>query len=69
MYTERNFRTKKALKEAVANGEPVRYYQPGPFRGNEPQDGTIVIAGPQYPEPHKWYASCKVKDGLIVAVK
>ena len=69
MYTTTNFKTKKALKEAVANGEQVTYYQPGPFGGNEPQDGTFCVEGPHYPEPHKWYASCTAKNGVIVKVK
>jgi hypothetical protein len=74
MYTRKNFKTKKALKEAVKASlahehEPVTYYQPGPFAGNEPQDGTIFCEGPHYPEPHKWYAQCEVKDGRIVSVK
>lgn len=69
MYTTTNFRTKKALKEAVANGTKVTYYQPGPFGGNEPLDGTICVEGPHYPEPHIWYAECKVANGYIVSVK
>ena len=69
MYTTINFKTKKALKEAVANGEKITYYQPGPFGGNEPTDGTICVEGPHYPEPHRWYAECKVAGGYIVGVK
>ena len=69
MYTMQNFKTKKALKEAVAAGKPVRYYQPGPFGGNEPRDGFITLEGPHYPEPHKWYARAEVKAGLVVNVK
>ena len=84
MYTQRNFKTKKALRDAVATwneyaknpsawpeGAPlaVRYFQPGPFGGNEPRDGTFCVEGPQYPEPHRWYASCVAKDGVIVKVK
>jgi hypothetical protein len=84
MYCTRNFKTKKELKQAVdawnanqhpdavdANGNPVppvRYYQPGPFGGNEPRDGTIYCEGPHYPQAHKWYAQCTVKDGVIVKV-
>jgi len=69
MYTDRNFKTKKALKEAVESGEKITYYQPGPFGGNEPRDGTITLEGPHYPEPHRWYAQATVKDGYIVKVK
>jgi len=73
MYTSVNYPTKKALKEAVAasnegKGKPVTYFQPGPFGGNEPQDGTVYVEGPQYPQPHRFYASCKVKDGRIIKV-
>lgn len=69
MYTTQNFRTKKELKAAVAIGRAVTYYQPGPFGGNEPRDGTIYVEGPHYPQPHKWYAACEVKDGVIIKVK
>lgn len=31
MYTDRNFQTKKALKEAVKNKEVIHYFQPGAF--------------------------------------
>ena len=69
MYTSTNFRSKKALKEAVAAGQRVTYYQPGPFGGNEPQNGTITLEGPHYPEPHKWYAQAEVANGVVVKVK
>jgi len=69
MYTDINFKTKKALKEAVANGEKIGYYQPGLIWTNEPEYETIFVEGPHYPEPHRWYAACKVKDGYIVKVR
>lgn len=73
MYTDRNFKTKKAFKEAVAahaagNGPAVTYFQPGPF-GNEPKDGVVAFEGPHYPKPHTWYASGTVKGGIVVKVK
>jgi hypothetical protein len=99
MYTHKNFKTKKALKEHVAAWNelqalgtltymekhgllpsqlgsmigahpprPVTYYQPGPFGGSEPKDGRIFVEGPHSPEPHKWYAQCEAKDGVIVKV-
>ena len=67
MYTTTNYKTKKALKEAVANGERVTYYQPG--IGYTPMNGVIYVEGPHYPEPHRWYAECKVINGVIVSVK
>jgi hypothetical protein len=70
MYTDTNFKTKKALKEAVAAGKRVTYYQPNDM-GFAPlkMDGTITIEGPHYPEAHRFYAQCEVKDGVIVKVK
>lgn len=69
MYTTKNFRTKKALKNALAAGEVVTVYQPGPFGGDEPRNGTVFLEGPHYPEPHRWYALGTLKDGRLVAVK
>ena len=69
MYTVINYKTKKALKEAVAAGEKVAYFQPGPFGGNEPKDGRFAVEGPHYPQPHKWYCECVAKDGYIISVK
>ena len=67
MYCSPNFKTKKALKEAVANGEKVTVFSPGPFPC--PQDGSITLEGPHYPEPHRWYASVIVENGRVVKVK
>lgn len=69
MYAMKNTKTKKALKEAVANGERIGIFQPGPFGGNEPENGTVCLEGPHYPEPHRWYATATVKDGIITNVK
>ncbi len=69
MYTTINFKTKKALKEAVANGQKIGVYQPGPFGGNEPSNGTVCVEGPHYPEPHRWYASVTLENGIITKVR
>lgn len=68
MYCNPNFKTKKALKEAVAAGKTVTIFQPGPFGGREPRDGSTSLEGPHYPEPHKWYARAEIKDGRVVKV-
>jgi len=68
-YTVENFKTKKALKEALASGRTVEVYQPGPF-GPDVRDGDFVaLEGPHYPEPHRWYASAVVRGGMVVKVK
>ena len=68
MYIQPNFKTKKAFKEAIAAGRCVTYYQPGPFGGKEPRDGTFCVEGPHFPEPHRFYAKVVAKDGVIVKV-
>ncbi len=67
MYCSPNFKTKKALKEAIAKGQKVTVFSPGPFPAN--QNGIEYIEGPHYPEPHKWYATAVVENGIIVKVK
>lgn len=67
-YTDRNFRTKKQLKEAIERGEHVTVYNPGPFSSYIP-DGRVSVEGPHYPEPHRWYASVIVEGGRVVSVK
>jgi hypothetical protein len=73
MYTVTNFKTKKALKDAVAAGKAVRVFQPNDFFGNTDRiavgEHTIALEGPHYPEPHRWYASATVRDGVVVKVR
>ena len=66
MYSDRNYKTKKELKEAVAAG-PVPCHQPGPF-GSGVKDGRECCEGPHYPEPHRWYAGVVIESGHIVEV-
>ena len=66
-YTNIDFPTKKALKEAVARGDRVTVFSPGPFPCR--QNGMEVIEGPQYPKPHKWYAQVELVNGVVTKVK
>lgn len=67
MYTDQNFKTKKAFREAVERGESVSLYAPG--LGSPKRDGRETVEGPHYPAAHTWYASVVMKDGLVVSVK
>ena len=69
MYTTRNFKTKKQVKEAIANGDKLTVYQPGPFGGNEPLNGIVYLEGPHYPQAHTWYAQATLENGYIVKIK
>ncbi len=67
MYCVRDYRTKKAMREAVKDlGVRVMTCQPGPFPAKT--DGEASIEGPHYPKPHTWYARVKLVDGEIVKV-
>jgi len=70
MYTSTNFKTKKALKEAVKAGERVTVFQPNGdvtgFTGTT--NGRATVEGPHYPEPHRWYAVVEVTDGVVTKV-
>ena len=65
-YTNTNFKTKKALKAAIAAGSEVYVYSPGP--SPVPSEGRISLEGPHYPQPHRWYATAILEDGKIVKV-
>lgn len=67
MYSEVNFKTKKAFKEAVANGRQIMLFAPG--LGSPRRDGKEFVEGPHYPAPHSWYAEVTMKDGYVVKVK
>ena len=68
MYTDTNFRTKKALLEAVKSGREVTVFQPGGIWPSQ-TDGACTIEGPHAPAPHRWYARATIRDGIIQNVK
>lgn len=67
-YSDINFKTKKAFKDAVKSGAKVSVFNPG-FGGPVPSSGTVCVEGPHYPLPHRWYATVTLKDGYVSAVK
>ena len=67
MYTDTDYKSRKAVVADVAAGKKVYCYQPGPF-GPAARDGSCGLEGPHYPKPHSWYASAVLKDGYIVEI-
>lgn len=75
-YTTINFKTKKALKEAVAQfndreivkGNPVTCFQPGLGPDLSNFTGKVYLEGPHYPAAHTWYAEAELVDGKVVKV-
>jgi hypothetical protein len=66
-YVDPDFKTKRALKEAVARGEAVEVFEPG--LGSVPWNGTVALEGPHYPKPHTWYARGEMRNGRLIRVK
>ena len=67
MYTQTNFKTKKALKEAVAAGQRVMLFAPG--LGTPQTEGKEYVEGPHYPAAHSWYAEVEMQAGQVVKVR
>lgn len=67
MYVSPNFKTKTALRKAIAAGEDVTVFAPG--IGTPKTDGVEFIEGPHYPAAHTWYAQVTMVAGKIVRVK
>jgi hypothetical protein len=65
-YTTPAFQTKKALKQAIADGKTVHVKGAGVFP--PVLNGTEYVEGPEG-KPHSWYAAVTVKDGKITKVK
>jgi hypothetical protein len=66
-YVYGNPKTKKALKEMFAAGD-CELFEPVPWAGKIPFDGTVYLEGPHYPEPHRWYAQAKIVGGKVVKI-
>jgi hypothetical protein len=67
-YTVKNYKTKKALKDDVAAGVQVRCYQPGLGPDLSNYTGKVTLEGPHSPEPHRWYASASLENGVVKKV-
>lgn len=79
VYTVRNFKTKKELKEAVKGWvdslDPNKHYlaihcyNPGLGPDLSSYTGSVSLEGPHYPRPHTWYAQGEMVNGVLVKVK
>ena len=67
-YTITNYKSGKAVREAFTQGTKIEVFQPGGIFP-DPKDGIVYLEGPHYPQPHKWYLSAEIKDGIIVRIR
>lgn len=82
-YTVTNFKTKKALKEAVRlwnistqtkeglkpKEQAIHAYNPGLGPDLSNYTGKVCLEGPHYPAAHTWYAEAELVNGVVVKVK
>ena len=76
-YANRNFKTKKALKEALTQymhdatnyENAVRCHQAGLDPDLSNYTGRVALSGPHYPAAHTWHAECEMVNGVVVKVK
>ena len=66
-YTDTDFKTKRAFKQAIAAGQRITLWSPGP--GAPKREGREHVEGPQCPKPHSWYAIVEMHEGYVVKVK
>jgi hypothetical protein len=70
-YTVKNYRTKKQIKADLVAGVRIEVFQPNAdlTGATVPANGTVTLEGPHYPEPHRWYATGKMVNGVLVSIK
>lgn len=71
MYASPSFKTKKALKAAIAAGQTVTLFQPDPWsqHGTAPvTDGIYSIEGPNF-VAHTWYGTATYIGGKVTKVR
>ncbi len=66
-YTVENFKSKKALRDAIKSGRRVAVQDA--FIGETPTEGTVYLEGPHFPKAHTWQGAAILKDGSVISVK
>ena len=67
MYVRPSFKTKKALRMALADGQRVTIFEPGGWP-IDPAKTRHSIEGPNF-EMHRWYAVVQVDaNGVVTKV-
>jgi len=68
MYISPDFKTKKALREALAAGKPVYVLHPDGILSIGGHTGMVAVEGPHDPRPHTWYASVRIEGDRVIKV-
>jgi aminoglycoside phosphotransferase (APT) family kinase protein len=65
-YVVGNPKSKKMVKQWLAEGKEIQIFQPG--LGDVPFNGTVSIEGPHYPKPHTWYGTATIVEGTVTKI-
>lgn len=68
MYFTHNYRSKAAVRRALAAGETVRVKATSEFTP-APCNGEADVEGPWAPDHHTFYGVAVVRDGIVVEVR
>jgi len=68
-YLYPNLKSKKAYKEAIDKGQRITAMENTPWGTQEITLGSVTFEGPHYPEPHRFYGTAIVENGVVVSVK
>jgi hypothetical protein len=61
--------SKKAYREAIANGKTITARENTPWGQMEVKSGSVPFEGPHFPKPHKYCGIATVVNGVVTAVK
>ena len=67
-YLYPELKSKKAYKEAIANGETIVAADNSLFNQDYIKNGTVTFEGPHYPKPHRYYGKAVVENGKVVKI-
>jgi hypothetical protein len=67
-YTQQNFRTKRALRSALVEGQLIPCRDLTPFGEQPIMEGSVSLSGPHYPAAHSWYATGRVHAGYLRSI-
>lgn len=65
MYVSPDCKSKKELKQRIANGEKVTVFSPAIFKPTS--NGRVDVEGPNF-QPHRWYAEVEVVNFVVTKV-
>lgn len=67
-YLYPELKSKKAYKEAIAQGLRITAKENSIFGSTSVENGTVTFEGPHFPKPHRYYGRALVENGRVVKI-